>query len=255
MLNTKNTVKKLLIKESKMDSSTKPQSLETLTSSLSPVPLKSTRDMSMWLRQVFPANHLALQESKKDKTMKETSGRKRFSVFATFDPDTHSWRTSPVSLILDTSAKSSLRWPKQGIMQDGLCWEQTMWEPGIEEKDSGSRLNRQSIPTPSAWDGMRGPAKQYDPKSKSQKDRNLNTFGRIYPKPGMWPTPTARDWKDNGKSPAELARNSVTLATHAGGQLNPTWVEWLMGWPEEWTDLKPLAMDKFRQWLNKHGKY
>jgi len=23
-----------------------------------------------------------------------------------------------------------------------------------------------------------------------------------------------------------------------GGQLNPQWVEWLMGYPEGWTDLK-----------------
>lgn len=53
----------------------------------------------------------------------------------------------------------------------------------------------------------------------------------------MWPTPTARDYKDNGSSPAELARNSVTLATHAGGSLNPNWVEWLMGYPVGYTDL------------------
>jgi len=30
----------------------------------------------------------------------------------------------------------------------------------------------------------------------------------------------------------------------AGGALNPMWVEWLMGWPLGWTDLKPLEMDK-----------
>jgi len=52
-----------------------------------------------------------------------------------------------------------------------------------------------------------------------------------------YPTPCARDWKDNGSSPAELKRNSKTLATHAGGQLNPPWVEWLMGYPTGWTDL------------------
>jgi hypothetical protein len=36
--------------------------------------------------------------------------------------------------------------------------------------------------------------------------------------------------------------------------LNPTWVEWLMGWPLGWTDCAPLAMDKFRQWCASHGK-
>ena len=54
---------------------------------------------------------------------------------------------------------------------------------------------------------------------------------------GLLPTPAARDWKDNGTSPAELNRNSVTLATIAGGYLNPTWVEWLMGFPTDHTAL------------------
>ena len=41
---------------------------------------------------------------------------------------------------------------------------------------------------------------------------------------------------------------------NSGGQLNPTWVEWLMGWPLGWTDLKPLETDKFQAWLHSHGK-
>jgi hypothetical protein len=61
-----------------------------------------------------------------------------------------------------------------------------------------------------------------------------------------YPTPCARDWKDNGKSPSELARNSETLATTVGGQLNPTWVEWLMGYPSEWTVLEDWAIAWFR---------
>jgi hypothetical protein len=69
-----------------------------------------------------------------------------------------------------------------------------------------------------------------------------------------FPTPAARDWKD-GNHPAERARKTPPLAVHAGGQLNPTWVEWLMAWPLGWTDLKPLAMDKYHLWLLKHGRY
>ena len=46
----------------------------------------------------------------------------------------------------------------------------------------------------------------------------------------------------------------VGVETQDGGQLNPTWVEWLMGWPLGWTDLKPLETDKFQQWLRSHGK-
>lgn len=40
-----------------------------------------------------------------------------------------------------------------------------------------------------------------------------------------------------------------------GGQLNPPWTEWFLGWPLEWTALKPLAMDKFRQWRQQHSGF
>ncbi len=37
------------------------------------------------------------------------------------------------------------------------------------------------------------------------------------------------------------------MASVTGGKLNPTWVEWLMGWPLGWTDLKPLEMVKYQR--------
>uniref|UniRef100_UPI0009D67EE9 DNA cytosine methyltransferase n=1 Tax=Acinetobacter larvae TaxID=1789224 RepID=UPI0009D67EE9 len=37
--------------------------------------------------------------------------------------------------------------------------------------------------------------------------------------------------------------------------VEPDWVEWLMGWPIGWTDLKPLAMGKFQKWQEAHLKY
>ena len=47
--------------------------------------------------------------------------------------------------------------------------------------------------------------------------------------------------------------DKVTLENPTGGQLNPNWVEWLMGWPIGWTDLKPLETDRFQSWLQQHG--
>jgi hypothetical protein len=35
--------------------------------------------------------------------------------------------------------------------------------------------------------------------------------------------------------------------------LNPNWVEWLMGWPIGWTDLRPLATARFHNALHLHG--
>jgi len=71
---------------------------------------------------------------------------------------------------------------------------------------------------------------------------------------GLWPTPTAHNAKETN-APSEAFRHEPTLASRVGGHLNPTWVEWLMGWPVGWTDLNPLAMDKFPLWQRQHSDF
>ena len=68
-----------------------------------------------------------------------------------------------------------------------------------------------------------------------------------------WP-PTAHNAKETN-APSKSERNTPTLAAQAGGSLNPMWVEWLMGWPLGWTDLKPLETDKYPQWRHSHGGF
>jgi hypothetical protein len=68
----------------------------------------------------------------------------------------------------------------------------------------------------------------------------------------MWPTPTAHNAKETN-APSEALRNTPTLAAQAGGQLNPNWVEQLMGWPIGHTDLKPSETAKSRSVELKHG--
>jgi len=75
-----------------------------------------------------------------------------------------------------------------------------------------------------------------------------------------FPTPCQRDYKGKTISGERVTKSGKTqkygdtLPNVAGGKLNPTWVEWLMGWPLGWTDLKPLETDKFQKWLDGHGK-
>ena len=61
---------------------------------------------------------------------------------------------------------------------------------------------------------------------------------RIQPK--KWPTPTANEdaaGRPTGKMQKMLGNHPDVRGT-GGGTLNPTWVEWLMGYPSGWTDLK-----------------
>jgi DNA (cytosine-5)-methyltransferase 1 len=77
----------------------------------------------------------------------------------------------------------------------------------------------------------------------------------------MLPTPCNRDYKGAVKSGKRITKSGKTqnygeqLPNVVGGQLNPTWVEWLMGWPVGWTDLKPLEMDKSLYVQQLHGSY
>ena len=112
-------------------------------------------------------------------------------------------------------------------------------------------------PTPLATDGSKG-----GPNQKGGKG-DLRLASAVHQVSRNWPTPVASMSK--GSSPVALTRKSGADRSgdrldHAvmasdGGQLNPTWVEWLMGWPLGWTDLKPLATDRCRNAQRRHGGF
>jgi hypothetical protein len=106
-------------------------------------------------------------------------------------------------------------WPEWGLMQDGECWELTL--QGLTIGETGF---------------------------------------------GLLPTVLATDWKggttairpDNGKLRFDQWRHYVKLK-HGLTYPHPTHSEIRMGWPLGWTDLKPLATDKFQEWQQQHGGY
>lgn len=103
-------------------------------------------------------------------------------------------------------------------------------------------------PTPTPIHATRG--NHDEPVEKYQKRVRDYEEGRAKGKPGKslgvavnWPTPTARDWKD-GNNPSQnvptnglLGRAVPRDPTSRPGQLNPDWVDTLMGFPIGWTDL------------------
>jgi hypothetical protein len=203
---------------------------------------------------------------------------------AKYDPDSSLWRTAQCSFLEDLN-ESLATLPRSGMTRNGLLWELPMLEQTIRGTEFGLSEN---WPTPDANCGKRGTQPNWQPKRKSgqtaqytinqavrdkqtwptprscsamaatitpesawneKRNPNLETVvGRV-----MFPTPTCHNSKE-GAYPSEYNRKTPTLATHAGGKLNPMWVEWLMGWPLAWTDLKPLVMDKSHCVPQQHGK-
>ena len=70
---------------------------------------------------------------------------------------------------------------------------------------------------------------------------------KIAPGCGFWPTPRAAGGKA-GPDYAKTDRSStgISLPTALGGMPNPTWLAWLMGYPEQWISAAYLATRSFR---------
>jgi len=99
--------------------------------------------------------------------------------------------------------------------------------------------------TPRTSDGTGGP-RQLDEKGRriSKSNPDLKFGANLADQARVWPTPTARDYKDspNQKDRGERDDSKLAIRVYRGeeassGSLNPQWVEWLMGYPVGYTDL------------------
>lgn len=171
---------------------------------------------------------------------------------ARFDPDMSLWRTAQPSLLEDLG-ESSVTWPRSGMTSGGQCWELPMLGRRIKGTDSGW------WPTPCATDNSNRMPSDNIHISASGLPKHIALNGeksqmRLSQAVQMWPTPIRRDSRTvRGGARMKNSIGSEPLITQVAeserrtdGRLNPMWVEWLMGWPLGWTDLKPLATDKFQ---------
>ena len=154
---------------------------------------------------------------------------------ARFDPDTFSWKTAQPSLLEDLG-ESSVTWPRSGMTAGGQCWELPMLGRRIKGTESG------------LWPTITVCGNYNRKGASATSGDGLITALRT------WPTPIRRDSRTvRGGARMKNSIGSEPLITQVAeserrtdGRLNPVWVEWLMGWPLGWTDLKPLATDKFQ---------
>jgi hypothetical protein len=96
-------------------------------------------------------------------------------------------------------------------------------DPNGSERTSSGSLAKEvhRFPTPQARD--------YRSARKPDSTRNTPDLNDVV----VWATPTAHP---RTHTPRDVDHGEQ-LANQVGGQLNPTWVEWLMGFPIGWTDL------------------
>lgn len=222
-------------------------------------PLTENRGQAVltWFLEGFPVKTYQVQEKELESTESDQAcGHTWRASLAKYDPASRLWKTAQCSLIADSN-ESLLTWPRSGMTAAGECWEQPMLGPTTSATGSGW------WPTPTASDtaNRQLPKHVYVTKTgllamkNAQGGKSQIKLSQVVKK---WPTPTCNDAKNSTLPPSQINRDSLagsllTMGISAGGQLNPAWVEWLMGWPIGWTELKPLGMDKFQEWRRKHG--
>ena len=310
------TAKELSDSDKKTGCSTKPQYSAISEHSF----LKGTPDdIGEWLTSLrgdSRVNRSALQESKQEKTTPGICGPKPSSASESSNRDTLSLKTSPVCFLQNrvwtksqgdlfhTALPFSGTWPKQGMMQDGRCWVQTMLGPDTGVRGSGfwltpsqvniaersqeswekrvayrKKIGRNGVGfgclaeqvkaskgrkkpityVPNQEDKWATPTKMDS--SNIKAERKFHPGGGQHPplcqqvkgmkKPEKWPTPMSSD--SHGASnvsikkgnPKYRLREEVHVEKQTSdqkqGQLNPDWVEWLMGWPIGWSSLDPIT--------------
>ena len=185
-------------------------------------------------------------------------GTSSLGSLATYDPDTLSWRTSQLSLLEEWTPFSG-RFPRSGMTRNGTLFQ--LQPLVLRTEGSGCGL----WPTPSAsqmpcegtvrlarkaW--LDGAATLEEASAIAGRDVRAKQ-GKV---PAMWPTPTACQGHNNSSMNggtgarallANAAEDDEQARQMAGGALNPTWVEWLMGFPLGWTDCGASATRSSRK--------
>jgi hypothetical protein len=153
-------------------------------------------------------------------TTSATSGPTSPDSFASVNPD-GSWRKTCQGysqVTLDGSLERySETWPRAGMTRSGTAYRRVPSAPLTDATASGL------LPTPKT------------PQGGGERSGDRAGTGDLMwmARSSMWPTPTQSDGMGGpGSSGRDGGDN---LRTAVSGSLNPTWVEWLMGYPLGWT--------------------
>lgn len=205
--------------------------------------------------EASPASPSASRGSDSPKPTSGGSGPSSSASFAYYDPASSSWKTSQVSFLPECQTYSET-WPRAGMTQNGTAYQRPQLVPRTCVTESSL------LPTPVAGMADRGDRGDLNTAVKGYE----STHTRMWPTPKsspsgpdfarmgrdgsggddlatavareMFPTPTQACATGGQTSRGGKRKDEKLLAGIAGGQLNPTWVEWLQGFPPNWTEVE-----------------
>src|SRR3990167_21282 len=182
-----------------------------------------------------PANLFPLLGKDEAMKMKDISGRKCLELYKLSGRD-----GSLPKMLLDifnsVSTPLSHKWKLRTTPAGRLLFQLVPLVHRTEGTESGLWL------TPRANE----PCENQQTFIKRMGDRSMHCRGSLSAQV-MWPTPDASSWKAPNLNPGKNGQKVMPASEHSlqtkiarqnnGGQLNPTWVELLMGYPVGWTEV------------------
>ena len=183
-----------------------------------------------------PVSRSRLQVSEKETMTQDIFGPSSEKPFASYNRTTQSWKMSEDISVSD-SKKFSKTLPTSGTMRNGKLFQQALLVRHTNGK--GSSL----WPTPRASSAMGEDISKIQERLKNGKPYKSKLEEAV----ALWPTPRAAMGETRNHNvwlrPADKPQNLENRIAQRdpksiGGKVNPTWVEWLMGFPLGWTDLK-----------------
>ena len=234
----------------------------------------------------FRARTLAAPERElESKDKKVECGRNSQELLARYDPSTSLWRTAQCSLLEDLE-QCLETWPRWGSMRNGACYQQPMLAQIILENEFGLSVKyptptvgmvtggqnpekggqvglgymarKNKWPTPLTQDSYERSSWKVIAEANEGGKARLTLTRKVKYMEKKWSTPQASDNRDRGNMSNPSIQSRVAIGKQimlsqsvdpTSGQLNPTWVEKLMGWPDEWTCLNPISHVKICFWL------
>jgi hypothetical protein len=186
---------------------------------------------------VTPANHFPPQENEMEKMTPGIYGPGSEKPLANYDLNTQSWKMCG-DISLWGLIKSLPTLPPSGMTHNGKLFQLHQLERHTDETGSFS------------WPTPRVTGSGEDIEKIQQRFQNgLQYKKRLEEAVALWPTMTANGMGSTGHRALldkRISSGDITpdekrqMTAGHGGRLNPTWVEWLMGFPLGWTDLEDL---------------
>ena len=184
--------------------------------------------LSMSSVVAFHVKTLVPQEKVQELTENDQEcGDKWRASFTKFDLNSSLWKTHQCSLVGDLDEFLET-WPTWGLMRNGECWDMTDSVVNTGETEFGL------LPTPvrslfAHWSSAKAKF------SNNGKRKSGVKVGSI-----LWWEMTEQHLRLGGLEEKKMIPD-------------PSCGEVVMGWPMGWTELRPLAMDKFQEWRQQHG--